>query len=192
MTSHARNIIDAIQHSLLGDLIWRWLTAVAITTLILSNAVEVRAWSEVLSMSVWLGLAVWVFLAWLLGALANRLPAPQGALQRVHPRHANGFAAWSELPADGLRPPRFMRALVMIVAGPVRWVFLPVLAIFVFCLFAIVAPDTAGRALGLDVGDPDIRLRLGWTGVAAWMTLQILPWAAHQRRMLLAQDAAAA
>lgn len=191
MTIHARKIIDAVQNSLLGDLVWRWLN-LAILGGVATASLLGRNGGEALLHSVLVLVPLWGFAAWLLGALANRRPGPHGA-RPAEPRHANGFGAWSEPPEGGLRPPPFIRASVMALdawTGSLRWVVRAalILAFLVIAFLALPVEVAFRTRLGLD--GLDVRATLLAAAFALAALVVLLHWAADHRRILLAQNEA--
>lgn len=100
----ARKAIDAIQNSTLDRLYVALATlAVVAMNLFVVIAISDRPSTEPIPRTLVVFGGFWMLLAipaaaWMLGALANRRPGATA-------RHRNGFEAWKELPAGGLRPP---------------------------------------------------------------------------------------
>lgn len=122
METLARKIIDAIQNSLVGDLVARLVWPISffwwhITDALTPGGLDYRIGLGLLATGL-LGLVT----IWLLGVLANR---PTKRRKRhwsdePEPLTANGFGAWHIFPADGLRPPACMRRLVTILGANER------------------------------------------------------------------------
>lgn len=119
METLARKIIDAIQNSLVGDLVIRsfWLISFLwwhITDALTPGGLDYRIGLSLLATCLF-GMAA----IWLLGVLANKSPRSQKRYwsDEPGPLTANGFGAWHILPSDGLRPPAFMRRLVSILGA---------------------------------------------------------------------------
>jgi len=115
----ARKIIDAIQNSLVGDLVIRsfWLISFfwwSFTDTLTPGGLDPRIGLSLLATCL-LGMTA----IWLLGVLANKPPKRRKRhwSDEPEPLTANGFGAWHILPADGLRPPAFMRRLVTILGA---------------------------------------------------------------------------
>lgn len=139
----ARKIIDAIQNLMLDRLFVAlyplWYVAGA---WVMSRGQGGAVLMSLLAVAVGL-----VGAGWLLGAVANRRrrvqPALTGsALEKAQTDPANGFYAWSELPAGGLNPPPFLRQLIMCLGRPSplgRWSILITLPLFVGAIVVVGA-----------------------------------------------------
>lgn len=120
MQSFARNLISAVQNTMLDKLLLRlfslwWLV-------VLWQSQMTNDFFRVVG-ALFLAWLVVFGLAWLLGAIANRTDGADSP--------PNGFAAWSHPPEKGLRPPQPLRAIVLTLGrnGP-KW-----LAPFTFAIF---------------------------------------------------------
>ena len=117
MGNFARKIIDAVQNSMLDRLLLRYLVLWPVGSFWDERNSEYGSGIMATVLFALLGL---FGIAWILGALANRRPQrTEGAYRRLQESHSNGFEAWSEEPAGGLRPPSFLRWIVMSLGN--RW-----------------------------------------------------------------------
>lgn len=109
MSNHARNLIVAVQNSLLGALFIR-----LVQPLLFLGMATSLAHDETTGAALWVipALAAGVFVTWLIGHIANRHPPVQSPLHRLQVPPANGFDAWATLPEDDLRPSGAVRTLV--------------------------------------------------------------------------------
>lgn len=190
MGNLARKIIDAVQNTMLDSLLSRLVGLLWIGSIwqsqMQSDGMEVMA-------TILIATGVIFALAWMLGALANRRPSPRkGPLQRLHQPPANGFEAWSELPAGGLRPPKLVRAAIMML-GTRKSRFSGWVRLMSFCAFLL--------AIGLIWALPN-RPPSFWAGIHPWLSdtsvhdrlwaacaglvvfLTIQSWATEQRARL--------
>jgi len=185
----ARKIIDAVQNSMLGSLLVRllWPCGWLVWTVFDSLAPDVFDAAVVGSFLILL--ACGLFLIWLLGAFANRRPRSGRVLEGLQDPPDNGFAAWSELPAGGLRPPPLMRGLVTALGespGHRRsWIgVIPVLVAPALAVSLAVAGSSFWQGVHPALGDPSTRLflALACTGILA--AFWIRDWASDQRKQL--------
>lgn len=192
MRNLARKLIDAVQHSLLGSLFSTLAGGVLPVALLVNHLAPPMT-------ALWLVLPVLGlfflggFLAWAIGALANRRPrrtSPLHALQLDPPRQlSNGFEAWSELPADGLRPPEAMRWLVTrLGAHPEeegRWleVSLGLGTMILIGTLCLVSSDIWQQFYPA-LAAPSARLLPALVCVAILTAVQIRTWASIQRKLL--------
>lgn len=111
MGNFARKIIDAVQNLMLDRLLLRSVPLWPVGSFWDERNTGYGSGIMASVLFVLLGL---FGTAWILGALANRRPQRMGgASRRQRESHSNGFEAWSEEPAGGLRPPAFLRWIVM-------------------------------------------------------------------------------
>ena len=192
MGNLARKLIDAVQHSLLGSLFVAILTGVMP---FVPAAIHLAPYETV----PWIGLPLFglfiiaAFMAWLVGAVANRRPrrlSPLHALQLdPPPQAANGFEAWSELPAEGLDPPPFMRAIVALIGahpeqdGRRLELNLTLAVMGLLFLLGVVGSDVWQRFYPA-LADPSARLLPALACLALLTLLVIRGWASAQRRLL--------
>lgn len=185
----ARKIIDAIQHALLDQLLLRLIPLWWFGLLWDSrNQVGDRVTGLTL-----LAILVVFALAWALGALANRRPrqhARAGTFDHLHESGPNGFSAWSELPAEGLRPSWVVRRIVVVLSA---WARSPIINLIVLGggllgVGLVVAlafkPDAFWAGLHPDLAEASARDPLWLIGAAALLLMQLRMWATDQRERL--------
>lgn len=189
MGNFARRIIDAIQHSMLGSLLVRllWPCGWLVWTVFDSLAPDV--FDAAVGGSFLILLACGLFLIWLLGAVANRRPRSGRVLEGLQDPPDNGFAAWSELPAGGLRPPPLMRGLVTALGespGHRRsWIgVIPVLVAPALAVSLAVAGSSFWQGVHPALGDPSNRLVLALVFTGMLAAFWIRDWASDQRKQL--------
>ena len=127
-------------------------------------------------------------IAWGLGVVANSRPLlREGPLPWLQVTPPSGFGAWSEPPAGGLRPPSFLRRVVIILGhrstGPI-WTPLVGLAAFVSAGILLSAlaynPEAFWADLHPALSNSSARDAL-WTGTTAVVVLMVLRhWASEQ------------
>ncbi|WP_339931388.1 hypothetical protein [uncultured Brevundimonas sp.] len=195
MGNLARKLIDAIQHSLLGSLFLAILTGVMP---FVPLAIHLTPHETV----PWIGLPLFgliivaAFMAWLVGAVANRRPrrlSPLHALQLdPPPQAANGFEAWSELPTEGLRPPPLMRGIVTLIGMHPEQeergleVTVALAAMGLLFLLSFAGSDVWQR-LYPALAKPSARL-LPALGCLAFIAASVVRgWASTQRKLLAPQ-----
>lgn len=199
METLARKIIDAIQNSLVGDLVARLFWPIGYLWLIVTNAItpdDLNLWFAI-------GAAVfWIFGAftiWLLGALANRsLKRRKRYLSDPGvPLPANGFEAWEIPPQDGLRPPAFMRKLVNILGAQdvrskdvSRAVFLSLFIALIALMGGLAFSPQFFEKVHPWFASTEHRLLLVHACLVGLTALQIRQWAVDQKRLLAEQDLA--
>ncbi|RZJ16414.1 MAG: hypothetical protein EON91_13400 [Brevundimonas sp.] len=187
MGNIARRIIDAVQNSLLDRLALQ-MTQVLGPVLFLGT----------MGSTVWMRTTLWlipamlvlVALAWLLGALANRRPRPRprprSPYDGLHELPANGIEAWKELPAEGLRPPRAMRKLVMTLAlgRALPWTGVLSTALYLGAVAMLLGLAQTSSAFGADINptlsDPETRVKLGDACIILIALLALRRWAVEQ------------
>lgn len=155
---------------------------------------EERLGNQSLSLIGSLLLVVLVLFAvgWALGAMANRRPRPrEGALERLQKAPSNGFEAWAEPPAGGLRPPTILRWLVMTIGGrrgQASWTALISVAFFLSAFGLLIALAHASETFWANLppmlSKSSVRDAL-WIGATASLVFQMLrQWANEQRDRL--------
>ena len=131
-------------------------------------------------------------IAWILGAFANSRPRhPNEASRRSRESHSNGFEAWSEQPIGGLRPPAFLRWIVMSLGSRrdrPEWAFLIEFVGFLsaFALLWALAnlSDTFWSDLHPALANASVQGSL-WIGATVLIVLVVLrQWAGEQRDRL--------
>ena len=190
MSGLARRLVEAVQHSLLGALLVRlWLPLWMINFVVdQSNPRD----DEVFLSSVISVTAVVMFLAWLLGVLAiDRTPKGRTALERCQDAPTNTFEVWTQCPVGGLRPPRLIRSLVIILGRTDSqkgvWEELLVCILPIALSFLILAvysngvlPDHANPFLA----NPSVRTNLIWCMVGLSVAACVRSWAIRYRKLL--------
>lgn len=189
MGNLARKIIDAVQNAMLDRLVVRLSPLWAVLSLWEGRRGDQ---SPDLIGALLLILLVLLALGWALGAMANRRPRPPGrALERLQKAPSNGFEAWTEPPADGLRPPTLLRWLVMTLGSRrsrASWTLLISVASFLSAFGLLIAlahaPEAFWANLHPVLSDLSVRDAL-WIGATAILVLQMLrQWADEQRDRL--------
>lgn len=182
MGNHARNLIDAIQHAMLDKLLLRLLPLLWFCSL------GIPADSD-LSMAVVAACLCLFALAWMIGAVANSRPrsGPRG-LADEHSSPPNGFAAWSEEPPEGLKPPRLMRGVVMTLsAGDTTWLGLASVATVMgsgVLLWSLYEGHSLWAALHPALAESTGRQWASIVVTALVAALLLRSWAVEQRRRL--------
>jgi len=186
----ARKIIDAIQHSLLGPLLVQLLWCSWLAWIVF-DSLSPYALPHTVALPVLVMIPGGLFLAWLLGALANRRRRPRSAppLERLQMDPSNGFEAWSELPVGGLRPPGLMRWIVTTLGARPdegrRWIEFALHTVSVaVCLALILGDPEAWWRVHPALATPSSRLPLGIAFIAILTVLAVRNWASVQRRLL--------
>ena len=135
-------------------------------------------------------------IAWILGAVANSRPRPrEEASGRPRESHSNGFEAWSEQPAGGLRPPAFLRWIVMSLGSRrdrPEWAFLidfvGFLSAFVLLWALANLSDTFWSDLHPALANASVQGSL-WVGATVLIVFVVLrQWAGEQRDRLEPAD----
>lgn len=129
------------------------------------------------------------FLIWLLGTFANRRPRSALPLERVQDEPANGFEAWYELPAGGLRPPALIRWIVTTIGRPTQlrgsWIGFGTAMSSMTLAFALAVLDSNfWTGIYPPLGDPSARLVPALAFVAVFTGTVIRNWASDQRKNL--------
>lgn len=189
MGNFARIIIDAIQHSMLGSLLFRLFWPCSwLIWFIFDHLTGYEPGQSVVLLPLVL-VPGGLFLIWLLGAFANHRPRPSSALERVQDPPANGFEAWNELPAGGLRPPRLMRWLVGLLGNsPGRrssW-FAVTLVLGAWSLAVALAAigSTFWEKIHPALGDASNRLLPALVCAGVVTAFVVRGWASDQRKLL--------
>lgn len=178
MPQLARNLIDAIQNTLLDSLVFRLFNMVFVTlsATILYEIGPMQVYAVLILIPTWIGL---IFFAWLLGYTANRLPRPATtAFERLHRPNRNGFDAWHNPPAGGLNPSPFLRRLVTVLSRANRWLSAPVSLGWLAGLLALYALSfSSPEWLAMDGAwlDQHAALILGFA-LAFGLLLSLLAW----------------
>lgn len=154
MSKLALKIVEAIQHSLLGSLLF----ALVWPTLWLfgqADKIGGARYFDGFFLAVGGLVLLVVFFAWLLGSVARGAQRPISAMDRLHKEAANGFDIWTCLPEGGLRPPLFTRRLVITLGRD---------------------PETKPSILGLPffLGGIVLLILLDWISDRAWRDIH--PW----------------
>lgn len=185
MGNFARKIIDAVQNLMLDKLLLRSIPFWWIASLWEERQPDAEPW---LMASILFTLFVLFVLAWAVGTVANRGPLPyRGALAKVGRPPSNGFEAWSEPPVGGLRPPAFLRWIVLKLGrrnDPANWSLLIGFAVFAAALILLTAlahgSETFWAGFHPAFSDPSVRNAL-WIGATAVPVLMVLrQWASEQ------------
>ena len=196
MGSLARKCVDAVQNSLLGALLahlWPFLLVAQWADA--SDGGPYRHSKYILG--AYVCAVVFVFLAWLLGFLANHeRPKDRGPFDRIQSQPRNGFEAWSRSPAGGLKPPRLTKAFVMTLGQEFsrRWAWLKWLGVFLVlaavALSCVAYSDWAWLAsISPSLASPAGRVALFW-GVSVIVLAAILRnWAVDSRKRIEADAA---
>lgn len=198
MDTLARKIIDAIQNSLIGDLVMKLIWPFGYLWVTLTEKVAFAPSSSSLLGAYFVVLSVGIFLIWLLGTIAKtapRLSSVRHLSDRVTRPPDNGFETWSQPPADGLRPPRFLRRVVEAIGGtkPLKdqkfsWLFLA----FVIGMLALASclalfPNFWAGTHSL-LASEATRLMLVQACLLVLAAFQVRQWATDQKLRLAAQD----
>lgn len=199
METLARKIIDAIQNSLVGDLVARLFWPIGYLWFLTTNAIT----PDGLDLRIAIGSAgFWifgVFTVWLLGNLANRSLKHQKRYLNdpSAPFPSNGFEAWSIPPQDGLRPPAFMRSLVNILGAQdvrlkslSRATFLTVFLALIALMGALAFSPQFFEKVHPWFANTEHRLLLVHACLAVLAVLMVRQWAVDQKRLLAEQDLA--
>lgn len=187
-------IIDAVQHSMLGSLLVRLLWPGGWLVWLVFDRLSPNGLDYAIAVPLIVLAASGLFLIWLLGTFANRRPRSALSLERVQKEPANGFEAWSELPAGGLRPPPLMRWIVTAIgASPERrpsWIgFALVMASLALAFAFAVAGSEFWERVHPALGDPSSRLVPALAFAAIFIGGLIHSWASDQRKLLEHQPA---
>ncbi len=173
MENAARNVIVAVQNSLLGSLVFQLVIGLAPVMILLGTlSPHSSASGYALGLMVF-GVAL-IFSAWLTGHVANRRArVPSGDTAASWPR--NGFEAWREVSEDGLRPSPFMRRLVTrLGSGKVSAALfcIPLLIVLAGCWAAIFPEWFQSRFPVLAVEDVRRSALQIWTFAAIAMSIR--------------------
>lgn len=186
MSSWARKIIEAIQHSMLGDLSVLIVFQAFNLSIFWSLATNARALLLVGSLgltSLILGLG-----AWILGHLARASPPRTGPVWAAQ-KTSNGFEVWNLTPEGGLRPHPVVRAMVSgIGRRSTKGVDVFALALLVSAFAAITAlwwaPDRQWARLHPWFADPSNQNLVWFVAALAILAASVRRWATDQRRKL--------
>ncbi len=186
MSATARRLVEAIQHSLVGPLIWRvlWPNAFFATVLVQSLGRDGPWEQQALNASFTILAIVLLaaFVAWLIGALAR--PAYQ-SLDLLSP--SNGFEVWSRIPQGGLRPPPAVRAVLRLAEAwprrlnPLAAVIGAACLVVVWMLVAL--PDQIAR-LHPALADPALRFTVIASLCAVYLLIDLTAWTKEQAKTL--------
>lgn len=197
METLARKIIDAIQNSLVGDLVARlvWPTSYLwwqVTDHLTPGGLDWR-----INVGVFLLIIVGFLAAWVLGAIATTSKRPKKRYFSDHVDTAiwNGFGGWSLPPHEDLRPPVFMRRIVDVLGRPnanskgifsilafaaaITVLLLPISLMLFPAFFANAHPWLA---------DAGHRLLVAQSCLAILVAFQIRQWATMQKHRLAEQN----
>lgn len=198
MDTLARKIIDAIQNSLVGDLLVKLYWPLGYMWAALTERAVYPDFSKPLIAS-WLAAgAIGVCLAWLLGKIAKtapRLTKDGFLMDQVARPLENGFQTWSQPPADGLRPPRLMRRFVEVIGETkplgeqkLGWLSFSFLISTVLVGISLVfLPKFWFEIHPLFASEPT-RIVLVQTCLIVLVAFQVRQWATEQKRRLAAQE----
>ncbi len=189
MGNLARKIIDAVQNSMLGSLLVRLVWPCGWLIWLVFDNLSPDGIDFSLMGPVFVLLLSSVFLIWLLGTFANRRPRSALSLERVQDEPANGFDAWSELPAGGLRPPPLTRWIVTAIGESPElrrsWIGFGLGMASLTSAFALAVFDSDfWEGMHPALGDPSVRLLPALACVAIFIGTVIRNWASDQRRSL--------
>jgi hypothetical protein len=185
----ARKIIEAIQHSMLDRLLLRSIPLWPVGSFWDARHPE---YGSAIMTSILFAMLGLFGIAWILGAIANSRPRlPKEASGRSRESHSNGFEAWSEEPIGGLRPPAFLRWIVMRLGSRrdrPEWAFLiefvGFLSAFVLLWALAKLSDTFWSNLHPALANASVQGSL-WIGATVLIVLVVLrQWAAEQRNRL--------
>lgn len=196
MEKLARKIINAIQNSLVGDLVARlvWPTSYLwwqVTDQLTPGRLDWRISAGVVLVMVGGFLSVWV-----LGAVATTPKRPKKRYFSDHVDTAiwNGFGGWSLPPHEDLRPPVFMRRLVEALgspnAKPQGILVIPAVAIAISVLllpFGLIWFPQFFADAHPWLADAGHRLLLAQACLAIFVAFQIRQWATVQKHRLAEQ-----
>lgn len=198
MDTLARKIIDAIQNSLVGDLLVKLYWPLGYMWVALTERAAYPDLGKPLIAS-WLVLGVvGVCLAWVLGKIAKTSPrlTNDGILMdQVARPLENGFQTWSQLPTDGLRPPRVMRRIVEVIGGTKRvgdhkfgWIsFVFLMGSMLLAVSLVLFPgfwSDRHPLLALET----TRIVLVQACLLVLVVFQVREWATDQKQRLAAQS----
>ena len=198
MDTLARKIIDAIQNSLVGDLVMKLIWPFGYLWVTLTEEVAFAPSSSSLLGAYFVVLSVGIFLIWLLGTIAKTAPRPSSVRHlsdRVIRPPDNGFETWSQPPADGLRPPRFLRRVVEAIGGTRHlkdqkfgWLSLAfVIASILLAASIGLFPAFWSKAHPLFTS-ATMRLVIIQACLLVLLVFQIRQWATEQKLRLATQD----
>ena len=152
MSKLALKIVEAIQHSLLGSLLVNLIFP--ITTFSMADGVS-GGYGSIVPALLLAVIGIAAFWAWILGTFARGTRRTD----RFHKEAANGFDVWMALPEGGLRPPAFIRAVVIFFGRDPQkgqslavTILVVLFFLFTFCVFTA----------------------LGWVGDRGWQSIH--PW----------------
>lgn len=186
MGNLARKIIDAVQNAMLDRLLLRLFVLLPVASFWDERN---TGYGSGIMASVLFALLGLFGIAWILGALAIRRPQrTQGASRRPRESYSNGFEAWSDEPTGGLRPPSFLRWIVMRLGN--RWDrpiwafltdFLGFLLAFVLLWSLANLSDAFWTDLHPALADAAVQDTL-WIGATVVIVFAVLRlWAGEQR-----------
>lgn len=195
MPKLALKIVQTLQHWLVPSLLFTLSLCFAGPMLAASTAGGdgLGSWNR-LGLALAAVFAAMLVSAWLLGAIA-RLSF------RYHDRPSNGFEMWFRTPDGGLRPPAFMRRIVVALGAdpslpprPERWWGgLLTVAFAIGCLFAFYLAITPTKALDhLSPWLIENRLIVVVAFFLTFFVLIVRRWATDQRKLLSPLTAQAA
>lgn len=186
MPQLARNLIDAIQNTLLDGLVFRLLNVLIVPIGMAALPDGASVLSELFAVSFLLAALAATVIAWLLGIFANRLPRPASTpFERLQRSQRSGFDAWSDPPKAGLAPPRFLRRLVAFLSGANHWLFWPAFIGWISGMIGLLVIKWASidwlSSDGLWLGRQADSIF--WAVIVLGVVLAFLAWgnSAHQR-----------
>lgn len=198
MDTLARKIIDAIQNSLVGDLVIKLYWPVGYLWVAATEQVAYPDLSKT-PMAIYFAIGVpGILLIWILGKAAKTAPrlSDEGImLDQIARPLENGFQTWSQPPANGLRPPRAMRRIVEAIGGPkplgdqkfgwLSGVFL--IAAMLVAISLVLFPNVWSDAHPFFASEPT-RLVLIQACLLILVAFQVRQWATEQKCRLASQD----
>ena len=188
MGNLARKIIDAVQNSMLDRLVARLFPLLWIASMWERLAPSESGTGFLIPIFGVLGL----FAAyWVLGALADKplKPRTRSPYDSVHERAPSGFSGWEQQPEGGVRPPAFIRSLVMALGvGGRSWISIIEGLMFAgaFTLIWMLAYKSPAFWSDLHQGlaEQASRERLFLAASVILIALAIRGWAVEQRERL--------
>lgn len=198
MDTLARKIIDAIQNSLVGDLVMKLIWPFGYLCVAFTEDVAFPTGGSPLLGPYAVLLLASIFLIWLLGTIAKtapRRPMISHLSDRVTRPPENGFETWSQPPANGLHPPEFMRRIVETIGGtrhPKDQKFGWLSVAFVIAAILLAAsigefPGFWSKAHPLFTSAP-MRLVIIQACLLVLLVFQVRQWATEQKLSLARQD----
>lgn len=194
MRTLARKCIEAVQNSLLGDLLVRLLPVSTFALAMVPTETSHHGIRDIVAATVAL---IWM-LVWAFGFFAIHA-GPKGrlTLERIQDAPPRAFGVWSQSPAGGFRPPRLTRAIVLALGRPCprplsrllrrRWFGRMVVAALLAPLFVLFISRNAPSLLGPAAPyfeQPGVGTGLVWVWLTETLILTVRSWAIDFRVQL--------